>query len=147
VLSYIASGLIDRVRRRRASSCVSCHHWSLGTAVPGSCCGECRVLRLLAGPDGSQGASADNEVAVGQQQERESFGRWDEPEPGPTACGEIVTTWSLGAAEEPAGAESFGRQDEPEPGPTACVESTWSSSSRRVLRASAGVWVVRRTRE
>ena len=76
------------------------------------------MLRRLAGPDGSQGASADNEVAVGQQQERESFGRRDEPEPGPTACGEIVTTWSLGAAEEPAGAESFGHQDEPEPGPT-----------------------------
>ena len=71
------------------------------------------MLRRLAGPDGSQGASADNEVAVGQQQER----------------------------------ESFGRRDEPEPGPTACVESTWSSSSRRVLRASAGVRVVRRTRE
>ena len=84
-----------------------------GTAVPVSCCRERRVLRRLAEPDGSQGASADYEVAVGQQQER----------------------------------NSFGRRDEPEPGPTACVESTWSSSSRRVLRASAGVRVVRRTRE
>ena len=33
-----------------------------------------------------------------------------------------MTTLSLGAAEEPAGAESFGRRDEPEPGPTACVK-------------------------
>jgi len=65
------------------------------------------VLRRLAGPDGSQGTSADNEVAVGQQPERDSFGRRDELEPGPTACGEVLTTWSLGAAEEPAGAESF----------------------------------------
>ena len=37
-----------------------------GTAVPGSCCGERRVLRRLAESDVSQGASADNEVAVGQ---------------------------------------------------------------------------------
>ena len=74
-----------------------------GTAVPESCCGERRVLRRLAEPDGSQGASADNEVAVGQQQERKSFGRRDEPEPA-------------------AGSG---------------VESTWSS--KRVLRASAGV--------
>ena len=45
--------------------------------------------------------------------------------------------------------ESFGRRDEPEPGPSACsgVESTWSSSLRPVLRASAGVRVVRRTRD
>ena len=65
------------------------------------------MLRRLAESDGSQGASADYEVAVGQQPERESFGRRDEPEPGPTAC--------IG------------------------VESTWSSSSKRELRASAGV--------
>ena len=54
----------------------------------------------------------------------------------------------VGATEEPAGAESFGRRDEPEPGPTAGsgIESTWSSSSKRVLRASAGVRRVRRTR-
>jgi len=90
-------------------------------------------------------------LPLGQQPERESFGRRDEPEPGPMACSEFVTTLSLGAAEEPAGAESFSRRDEPEPGPSACsgVESTWSSSSssRRVLRASAGVRVVRRTRD
>ena len=48
------------------------------------------MLRRLAGSDGSQGASADYEVAVGQQQERKSFGRRDEPEPGPTACGEVA---------------------------------------------------------
>ena len=78
-----------------------------GTAVPESCCGERRVLRRLAGPDASQGTSADNEVAVGQQQERKSFGHRDEPEPGPTA--------------------------------SSGVASTWSSSSKRVLRASAGV--------
>ena len=51
------------------------------------------MLRRLAGSDGSQGVSADYEVAVGQQQERKSFGRRDEPEPGPTACGEVAT-WS-----------------------------------------------------
>ena len=122
VLSEIAPGLLDRVTRRRASSCECCHRWLLGTAVPVHCCGERRVLRRLAGRDGSQGTSADNEVAVGQQPERESFGRRDEPEPGPTACGEFVTTLSLGAAEEPAGVESFDLRDEPEPGPTACVE-------------------------
>ena len=35
-----------------------------GTAVPESCCGGRRVLRRLAEPDGSQGASVDNVVAV-----------------------------------------------------------------------------------
>ena len=65
-----------------------------GTAVPGSCCGERRVLRRLAESDGSQGASADYEVAVGQQQERKSFGRRDEPEPGPTAGSGVESTRS-----------------------------------------------------
>ena len=65
MLSELAPGLLDRVRRRRASSGESCHHWLLGTAVPVRCCGERRVLRRLAGLDGSQGTSADNEVAVG----------------------------------------------------------------------------------
>jgi len=66
---------------------------------------ERRVLRRLAELDGSQGTSADNEVAVaGNSRSEESFGRRDEPEPGPTARGEVVTTLSSGAAEEPAGA-------------------------------------------
>ena len=58
---------------------------------------ERRVLRRLAGLDGSQGTSADNEVAVVGNSR-------DEPEPGQTARGEVVTTLSSGAAEEPAGA-------------------------------------------
>ena len=36
----------------------------LRTEVPVRCCGERKVLRRLAGLDGSQGTSADNEVAV-----------------------------------------------------------------------------------
>jgi len=59
--------------------------------------GDRRVLRRLAGLDGSQGTSADNEVAVVGNSR-------DEPEPGQTARGEVVTTLSSGAAEEPAGA-------------------------------------------
>jgi len=65
---------------------------------------ERRVLRRLVGLDGSQGTSADNEVAVVGNSRSESFGRQDAPEPGPTARGEVVTTMSSGAAEEPAGA-------------------------------------------
>ena len=58
------------------------------------------MLRRLAESDGSQGASVDNVVAVGQQQERKSFGRRDEPEPGPAAGSGVESTWSSSSKRE-----------------------------------------------
>jgi len=63
------------------------------------------VLRWLAGRDGSQGTSADDEVAVVGNSRSECRTRDEpEPEPGPTACVGDVTTLSSGAAGEPVGA-------------------------------------------
>ena len=53
------------------------------------------MLRRLAGLDGSQGTSSDNEVAVAATAGAESFGRRDEPGPGPTACVEVELHKSL----------------------------------------------------
>ena len=109
-----------------------------GTAVPESCCGERRVLRRLAEPDGSQGASVDNEVAVGQQQERKSFGRRDEPEPGPTACGEIVT-WERQKSLPERSRSVAGTNRNRGRRPAAVSSRRGRRRRKRVLRASAGV--------
>jgi len=66
---------------------------------------ERRVLRRLAVRDGSQGTSADDEVAVvGNSRSECRSGPQDEPEPGPSACVGDVTTLSSEAAGELAGA-------------------------------------------
>ena len=64
---------------------------------------ERRVLRRLAVRDGSQGTSADDEVAVVGNSRSECRTR-DELEPGLSACVGDVTTLSSGAAGELAGA-------------------------------------------
>ena len=70
---------------------------------------ERRVLRRLAVRDGSQGTSADDEVAVvGNSRSECRSGPQDEPEPGPSACvGELAGAW-LATAERSMGRSGTG---------------------------------------